>query len=633
MRRRSLIIWIFLLLTCTTSTIYAQHSKAQKWYSKAQKAEQKKSFHKALDQYAKAIKADPEWCTPYDAAISLAFRLKKESQAEALLLAAASDCKDPDAKIFYTLGMRALDQQQWEASARYLERFLNTEHSYTRFISQAKEALDRVRRIQAAQQHPTTDSIRALPKSINSSENEYLPLLSATEDFMIFTRRARGDENFYGSVLKDKEWQTAVPIHALNTRYPDGAATLSADGRTMIMTRCHDRQGYGSCDLYISRWDGQNWSTPRNLGPKINTEYKETQPSLSPDGSRLYFSSNRPGGYGKMDIWAIDWLPEGKWSEPFPLDSTINSPANEKTPFIHYDHQSLYFTSDRPESFGSSDLFLSRKEKHQWTQPLNLGWPINSPDEEGTIYVSRDGTTAYMGKKLADSNHYDLVQFTLDASVAALPSTYFYGEVVDAKTHVGIPGYVVVLDDSGDTLARFSASANGNFMLTLSQDRSYQFFIEHPDYVYYSGRWEGSTLIQKGMEGQNFEFEMQKPEPSDTAKTFVLQNLFFASNSSKILPSSQSEIEKLYELLIQNPTLGLEIHGHTDQVGSAQANQILSLQRAKAVHDVLLAKGISADRLRFKGYGESQPKTEEKSEADRAQNRRTEFQLWKYQPN
>jgi len=634
MQSRSLIIWLSFLLTCMASTAFSQQAKALKWYSKAQKTEQKKSFDKALEQYAKAIEADPEWCAPYDAAISLAFRLKNESRAESLLQAAARNCKHPDAKIFYTLGMRALDKQQWQESASYLERFLNTEHSYTGFISQAEGALDRIQRIREAQQHPTTDSIRPLPATINSAADEYLPLLSATEDFIIFTRRARGDENFYGSIRKEGQWQIANPINSLNTRFPDGAATLSADGRTMILTRCHDRQGYGSCDLYISQWKEQNWTPARNLGPKINTEYKETQPCLSADGSRLYFSSNRPGGYGKMDIWAIDWLPEGKWSDPFPLDSTINSPANEKTPFIHYDHQSLYFTSDRPESFGSSDLFLSRKKKNKWTRPQNLGWPINSPDEEGTIYISRDGSTAYMGKKLGDSSHYDLVRFTLDASVAALPSTYFYGQVVDANTQEGIPAYVMVLDDFGDTLARFSASANGHFMLTLSQDRSYQFFMEHPQYVYYSGRWEGSTLIQNGMEGQNFQFQMQQPEATDSARTFVLQNLFFASNSARILPSSQSEIQKLYEWLIQKPEIGLEIHGHTDQVGSAQANQILSLQRAKAVYDTLVAKGISADRLRFKGFGESQPLVEtEMTEADRAQNRRTEFQLWNYRDN
>jgi len=555
MRSRLLIIWISFLLSCITSIGNSQRPKALKLFQKGQKSEQKQSFEKALQQYEKAIEVDPSWCEPYEAGIRLSYRLKKETKALQLLQFATQNCKEPEPRFFYTLGMNAVEEENWADATTYLNQFLNLDSTYPQWVLKAQKSLNRVRLIQEAIQNPSTDSIVSLPPEINSEADEYLPLLSATEDFMIFTRRANRDENFYGSVRKEGQWQKAIPINALNTRFPDGAATLSADGHTMIMTRCHDRQGYGSCDLYISRWEGQNWSTPRNLGPKINTAYKETQPSLSADGSRLYFSSNRPGGYGKMDIWAIDWLPEGKWSVPFPLDSSINSPANEKTPFIHYDHQSLYFTSDRPESFGSSDLFVSRKKKNKWTPPQNLGWPINSPDEEGTIYVSRDGTTAYMGKKIVDRRHYDLVQFTLDASVAALASTYFYGRVLDADSNDGVPAYILVLDDTADTLARFSASANGNFMLTLSKDRSYQFFIEHPGYIYYSGRWEGLALIDNSLEGKTFDFLLEPTEPSDSAKAFILQNLFFESNSAKILPESQSEIQKLFELLAKQKFL------------------------------------------------------------------------------
>jgi outer membrane protein OmpA-like peptidoglycan-associated protein/tetratricopeptide (TPR) repeat protein len=448
-----------------------------------------------------------------------------------------------------------------------------------------------------------------LGDSINSKDLEYYPALPIEGNQLIFTRRVSGrDEDFFESDKSGNNWQKGKSLPGdINTDQNEGAQCISQDGEWLIFTGCNRQDGFGSCDLYISyKMPNGTWSTAKNLGPQINTEFWESAPSLSPDKKDLYFSSRRNDGMGAADIWVSHRQPNGKWSEPENLGPEVNTAGEESCPFIHSDNQTMYFTSDGLQGYGGSDLFMMRKGPNgKWSIPQNLGYPINTIDNEGSLIVAADGQTAYYASDRSDTHGgLDLYTFSMPKTVQPVRTLWVRGKVYDAKTNKGLPSNVELKD----------IGAN------LPVGKTYSFTVNRKGYLFYSDTYN------MGGSPADSTFEKNIPlQPVGINTTVELKNIFFETASFQLQPASFTELDKVVQLMKDNPTITVQISGHTDNVGIAAANLKLSNNRAKAVVDYLVSKGIAATRLTYKGFGATKPVADNSNEAGRAKNRRTEL--------
>ncbi|GAA4302549.1 OmpA family protein [Compostibacter hankyongensis] len=465
-----------------------------------------------------------------------------------------------------------------------------------------------------------------LGDSINTGDAEYFPTLTIDQRTLVFTRNLQGhNEDFFFSHLRpDSSWSKALSIGTpVNTTFNEGAQTISQDGRLLLYTLCNTPGGYGSCDIFYTVRTATGWTTPRNIGAPVNTEYWDTQPCLSPDNRDLYFVSNRPGGYGGSDIYVSHLRPGGTWSKPENLGPGINTSGNESSPFIHADNQTLFFASGELPGMGDMDLFFARKNPDgSWGKPENLGYPINTIDHEGSLFVAADGKTAYLASDRADSRgQLDIYRFELYPEARPVKTLFVKGFVYDKQTRERLPSVVDLVDlDSGKTISRVPTDRQGNYLMTLPVGKNYGFNVGRPGYLFYS---------------DNFPLKNQVPDTSyqiniglDTIRVnagMILKNIFFDTNKYDLKPESRTELDRLVQLLQQNPSLRIQISGHTDNIGNDEDNLLLSQHRAQSVVDYLTGHGIAAGRLEAKGFGETKPIAGNDTEAGRARNRRTEF--------
>ncbi|OJW61271.1 MAG: flagellar motor protein MotB [Sphingobacteriales bacterium 50-39] len=463
--------------------------------------------------------------------------------------------------------------------------------------------------------------------SINSPVSEYYPTITIDDSKLIYTRRVNNfNEDFYESDRIDGIFRKSKSLEGnINTNQNEGAQNISQDGKWLIFTGCNFPEGHGSCDLYISYLTNQGWSAPENLGDSINTEDWESAPSLSPDKRDLYFASGRPDGFGGKDIYVSHRLRNGRWSSPENLGPVINTIGDEGTPFIHADNQSLYFTSNGHPGYGGDDLFVSRKGPDgQWQKPENLGYPINTIENEGSLVISANGKTAYYASDRADSRGgLDLYTFELREDIRPAQTLWVRGRVFDKTTRKGLPSGVELTDLSTRTvISQLQTDETGNYLITLPKGKDYAFNVNRKGYLFFSENFPLSQL--KEDTAYNIDIPLQ---PIEANAAIVLRNIFFESNKYELKPESQVELDKVVQLLKDNPTVKIQINGHTDNSGKASDNIALSGSRAKSVTAYLISKGINAERLSSKGWGDTQPIADNSTPEGRAQNRRTELKV------
>jgi outer membrane protein OmpA-like peptidoglycan-associated protein len=468
---------------------------------------------------------------------------------------------------------------------------------------------------------------RNLGDSVNSEVSEYYPTVMIDGSKLVFTRRVNNyNEDFYESDWVGDHWTKAKALPGnINTDLNEGAQNISQDGQWLIFTGCNFPDGFGSCDLYISYLTPEGWSAAENLGETINTEFWESAPSLSPDKRDLYFSSRRPGGYGGTDIYVSHRNLSGRWSVPENMGPEINTIGDESAPFIHADNQTLYFTSNGHPGYGGDDLFLSRKGPGgKWSKPENLGYPINTIENEGSLVIAANGKTAYYASDRADSHGgLDIYTFELRSDIRPARTLWIKGKVFDIKTQKGLPSSVELTDlSTKELLSSVQTDETGNYLITLPVGKDYAFNVNRRGYLFFS---ENFSISQKQPDSTyNIDIPLQ---PIEANATIVLKNIFFDVSRYDLQPESQVELDKLVELMKENPTLEIQINGHTDNVGKPADNLTLSENRAKAVVTYLRGKGIDIKRLSFKGWGDSQPVADNHAEAGRALNRRTELKV------
>lgn len=480
-----------------------------------------------------------------------------------------------------------------------------------------------------AKDHSDKDYVFApvnLGDSINTSSLEYFPSLTIDGHTLIFTRRVNNKESFYQSNLENGIWQNALPLQGKinSASYNVGAQNISQDGKWLIFTGCNFPNGMGSCDLYLSYLNKNGWSEPQNLGYNVNTEFWESTPSLSPDKRDLYFSSNRPGGYGGMDIWVSHRNDKGNWSIPENLGPEINTAGDESTPFIHADNQTLYFNSSGLPGYSEKpDLFVSHKlPDGKWSVPLNLGYPVNTIGDEGSLIVAADGETAYYSSDRNDTRGgLDIYTFKIRKDIRPLKTLWAKGKVYDKKTGEGLPSTLLLTDISTQqVISNLQTDEEGNYLITLPAGKEYAFNVRRKGYLFYSENYNMKDTTSDSV------YSVDIPlEPLEANAKVILKNVFFDTKMTRLKPESIAELDNVVLLMKENPHLKIKISGYTDNIGKPEDNLKLSTGRAVAVVNYLLEKGIDNSRLSFKGYGEADPIADNNKEEGRALNRRTEL--------
>jgi outer membrane protein OmpA-like peptidoglycan-associated protein len=467
-----------------------------------------------------------------------------------------------------------------------------------------------------------------LGDSINTASSEYYPSITINDSLFVFTRRGAGiREDFVEStILPNHEYSRSKAISgSINEEPSKGAINISQDGDWLIFAGNFPSKGLGNFDLYISYQTPQGWSEPINLGPQINTEFWESSPSLSSDKNMLYFSSDRPGGYGGKDLYVSHRLPNGKWSDALNMGASVNTTGDELAPFIHADNNTLYFTSDGLPGYGGSDLFvMRRKNATEWNTPENLGYPINTIESDGSLFIASNGVDAFYSSDRADSHGgLDLYRFELRPDIRPARTLYVRGTVFNKKNDKGIPATVELIDNStGELNSKVQTDEQGNYFITLPVGKDYVFNVNRKGYLFYSDNF----LL--GQVAPDSTYEKNIPlQPIEVNASIILKNIFFETNKFQLDPKSQAELDKIVQLLNDNPTLKIEISGYTDNVGKPPDNLSLSNNRAKSVVSYLIGKGIVSQRLVAKGYGETKPVADNATEEGKARNRRTELRV------
>lgn len=605
------------------------NAKAIKTYEKALDVLSDGRIKDAVPLLAQSIKEDSSFVDAYLSLAGAMGELKKYDQAVKLYERART--KDTAYFIVYSLpySINLAGLGRFEEALQAVNHFLK----YPRLNERSLKSAQYRKRsyefaINYAAQHKDSRYNFApvnLGDSVNTVQSEYYPSVTVTDSLLVFTRRGNQREDFFESTMRTKgnfgKWKAIAGD--INEETNKGALSVSQDGEWLIFAGQLSTQSYKSFDIYISYQTPQGWSEPQSVGDKINTDFYESGPTLSPDKRSLYFVSDRPGGYGGRDLWVSHRLANGKWGEPENMGPQINSAGDEQTPFIHADNQTLYYTSDGLQGYGNSDLFVVRKDASgKWGKPENLGYPINTIENEGSLAVSADGLTAYYASDKSDSRGgYDLYRFDLRPDIRPYRTLYVKGKVIDKKTNKPLPSTVELIDNSNnDALMKVSTDEVGDYFITLPTGKDYTFTVNRKGYLFYSEFYplknkEADSIYRKDIYLQ--------PVEMNVVTTF--NNVQFATNSFELPVGAYAELDKLLQVLTENPSLKVEIGGHTDNVGKAEDNLRLSTNRAKAIVDYLVGKGVNINRMSYKGYGATQPVADNATEEGRAKNRRTTF--------
>ena len=629
--------WLILLLLFLPGVALAQkitssqNKLAQKSYLQANQFITNKLYDKAIEQLNKAVIEDDRFTAAYQQLGDIYRRLADYSKA----LIAYKKVLEIDPEFYnltyFGLAESELNTGDYNNALIHFRKYASfPELSNESKIKAAKYIADCVFSLEAVKT-PVSFKPVNMGNGINSNQDEYLPVVTADDETIIFTRKSSNNEDFYTSNKNKEIWSASKSLSPnINTfEFNEGAQCISPDGNYLFFTGCNRPDGLGRCDIYISKWEGTEWSRPFNIGAPINTPGWESQPSISADGRLLYFVSTRIGGKGGYDIWKSELRPDASWSIPVNMGADINTAYDEHSPFIHPDDETLYFSSNGWPGLGNKDLFVSRKKKLQtgWEKPQNLGYPINTFGEESGLSISSNGRLAFFASdKKGGNGGFDIYSFELPEKLRPAAVTYVKGRVFDKITKEPLDAKIQIINIKNSQISYddISDPAEGEFLATMSPGNSYALNVSKDGYLFNSQNF--TPDLKQVIKPYLIEIPLQRIEIGGMV---VLNNIFFGTNKYDLLPESKTELSQLILFLNENRGITIEIAGHTDNIGDDRSNLVLSENRAKKVYDYLLINKIPPSRLSFKGYGESTPVIDNFTEDNRKNNRRTEFKIIK----
>jgi outer membrane protein OmpA-like peptidoglycan-associated protein/Tol biopolymer transport system component len=610
--------------------------KAVRLFEEAVELARNMDHQAAGETLQKAIRADGNFIEAYQLMAQLCYEDGRMEEAVSYYARTLEIDPEGNPEAYRLLAGMVYLTGDYPRGVQLLEQYLSFPEEQLQNREGGELLLEKCRFAMHAKAHPVPFHPENLGDSVNSVLNEYWPCLSVDGQRLMFTvllpREGnmtgivpRFQEDFYISDRDGDAWGGRKNAgRPLNTPDNEGAHSLTADGRYLFFTACNRRDGKGKCDLYFSiRQDG-GWSHPVNLGSPVNSGYSEKHPGISADGRILYFSSNRPGGKGGYDIWCSQWTPEG-WSAPVNLGDSVNTAGMEISPFLHPDGQSLYFSSTGWPGMGRGDLFLARlKGQNSWSAPVNLGYPINTHNDEFGLTVNARGDRAYFASDRGGGDT-DIFTFELPEPLRPVLVSYVEGRVYDARSMKGLSAVIQLIDlESGSVVMEaLSEAGEGNYLLALPTDRDYALNVSAKGYLFSSDHF-----AFRGEHSRTDPFRRDIPlERIRPGTRVVLNNIFFETDSHALLPASRAELDRVLDFLESHPSLSVEIGGHTDERGSPEHNQLLSERRAASVVAYLVEGGVDPGRLRPKGYGEREPVADNETDTGRALNRRTELKI------
>jgi outer membrane protein OmpA-like peptidoglycan-associated protein len=570
--------------------------------------------------------------------------------------------------VHYWLGKAYHFGGDWDKAVmefRTFQKLTYNPSNYKVMIDQASKEIEECFTAKELSQKPQRVFIENLGDAVNSPFPDYGPVISADEDRIVFTTRrpsntgAKKDntindfyEDIYISYNKNGKWSASQNIgKPINTDEHESTSGLSADGQKFLIYL-----GKNNGDLYETELKGLLWTKPEKLNKNINTEFKESSACYSPDGKTMYFVSDRIGGAGNRDIYFSKKDEKGKWGKAENMGNMINTPFNEEGVFMHADGKTLYFSSEGHKGIGGYDIYSSVFENGAWQTPQNIGFPINTADDDVFFVLSASGKHGYYASVNAEMGYgeKDIYQITflgpekpmvlcnednLIASASApikenvlAPTilikdaqlTLLKGTIIDDKTQLPLEASIEIVDNAkNEVIATFgSNSSTGRYLVSLPAGKNYGIAVKKENYLFHSENFDipesaAYKEITKNIALKNIA----------VGTKIILKNIFFDFGKATLKPESTSELERLKKLLQDESSMKIEISGHTDNKGSAEYNQKLSENRAKSVVDFLIKAGINKERLTYVGYGKEQPIASNDKEEGRQQNRRTEFKI------
>ncbi len=640
----------FLLFFCQVSV--AQNSvmttsdkKAVKLFEEAKTQYQKYELTNAVISLKTALERDPNFVEAHTLMGYVYIDLKDKSKALSAFESAMKINPRFSSNTVFFVGQLYLEKGSYEEASMALNQFLKFPVADSKLRAEAQDKLEGINFAIEAVKNPVPFNPINLGPGVNSELPEYFPSITVDGSTLLYTRQlpapntpAKYNEDFYISNLEDGVWGESYNIGSpINTENNEGAPSLSADGKLLIFTACElygdyggGRKGLGSCDLFFSQRQGNNWTKPQNLGTEINSKSWETQPSFSADGKTLYFIKRVKDKHNTAhsDIYVSTLGVDGYWKEAKPLPGHINTSKNEESVFIHPDGQTLYFSSDGHPGMGGLDIFVTRLSNNgEWSNPQNLGFPINTHVNENSILISPSGNLAYFASDRAGGfGGLDLYQFDLPRKVQPAKVSYLAGKVIDAESRepLGSQFELLNLENSKTVISSMSDPTDGSFLVALPLSKNYALNVSKPGYLFHSENF----TVQKVSSSEPFKknIELQRIK---VGASVILNNIFYATNEFDLLDNSKVELFKLVEFLRNNSAISIEIEGHTDNVGSYELNKTLSINRSKKVYEFLVSQGISEGRLSYSGFGSENPIASNQTEEGRARNRRTAFSVTK----
>lgn len=594
------------------------------------------NYEKALEQYLIAYDANRN-----DALLNYKIGkcyLNSKYKAKAVSYLEKTEELEPtiEADLYFLLAQAYHQSLEWDKAITAYESYADMLNlSELRTIGPViEQRVEQCRTGKRLVEEPVKVTIENIGNNINSAFPEYAPVISSDESVLMFTSRREGstggkdritgeyDEDVYISSNSAGNWSRARNIgEPVSTRGHDSNIALSNDGQKLLLYK--DDNGIGN--IYESQLRGQSWSAPVKLPAPINSDNHESSASYSPDGRTLFFVSNRPGGLGGRDIYSAKLNSSGIWENPVNLGNVINTPLDEEGVFMHPDGKTLYFSSQGHNNMGGFDIFKSVNDSGTWSAPENIGYPINTPDDDLFFVIAASGIRGYYASvKDSGSGDLDIYVINFIDEKPIVYVTILKGTITDALDDTPVEADIQIVDNElNEVIANFNSnSVTGNYLVSLPSGKNYGISVSAEGYLFHS---ENINIpLATGYQEIIKDIELQK---IIVGSRIVLNNIFFDYDRATLRRESITELDRLVTLLKNSPRLRIQISGHTDNRGSAEYNQNLSENRAKAVVDYLIEKGIGSARLEYKGFGFQRPIASNDTEDGRQLNRRTEFEI------
>lgn len=638
------IICVFIFCLCSITTfcqvnLSTKSKRAIEMYTEADNYRVRGQYEQAINLLNQAIQKDKNFIEAYYRLGLVYFSMKRFPEAVSNFqkgLSLTSDIKKQKV-IWFDLGEAYLNMGEYEKALQILSDFLKAEVQNKAKIDRARKLMDNASFALENRKHAARLNQRVLSDTVNCFVMQYFPVLTADQQELIFTRRTGYSDEYDEDLVvsrKNKAGQWTKPVSVsdnINTLFNEGTCTISADGRKLIFTSCEIPGGLGSCDLYESRKIGDRWTKPVNLGPNVNSRDWESQPTLSADGRTLYFVSERPGGFGRRDIWYTELTSDGKWLKAVNAGRQINTQYEEISPFIHANNRTLYFATNGLTGFGGFDIFYVEKSgPGSWSQPRNIGAPINNHEDQFSLFITADGSKGYYSNEEKSQNGYSASRlYVVDVpedQQERLKSNYVRGTVRDKDTKQVLKASIELINLANDQVESLveSDSLSGDYLIVLTQGSEYALFVNKRGYLFKSLNFNYSQV--RDVEPVILDIELEKAREGSVS---VLKNIFFDVDKYDLQDKSKTELQKLIRFLHENESIRIEISGHTDNTGSASYNRDLSDKRARAVYNFLVKNGITPERMVTKGRGPDEPIATNDTEEGRQLNRRIEFRIIK----